>query len=47
MKTPLILAILLTTVTLRAETELKGSPGDLKAYLAGVPSIVSIWAKAK
>lgn len=47
MKTPLILAILLTTVTLRAETELKGSPGDLKAYLAGVPSIVSILGESE
>ncbi|MBK8001886.1 MAG: SIMPL domain-containing protein [Verrucomicrobia bacterium] len=42
MKIPLILAALLTTVALRAETELKGNPNELKAYLAGLPSTVSI-----
>ena len=42
MKIPMILAALLTTVALRAETELKGNPNELKAYLAGLPSTVNI-----
>ncbi len=42
MKTPLIIFVFLTTVALRAETELKGNPNELKAYLAGMPSLVNI-----
>ena len=42
MKIPLFLVFLLTSLSLRAETELKGNPNELRAYLAGLPSTVNI-----
>lgn len=47
MKIPLLLVFLLTTLSLRAETELKGNPNELKAYLAGLPSTVNITGESE
>lgn len=42
MKFSIIALSLLTSVAVSAEPELKGTPAELKAYLSGLPSLVSI-----